>query len=310
MSINFPSNPSNNQIYVANNGTNWIFSNTKNVWSVVSQSTYQVAVTTANTWTNPNTGNTFGMYQTSGSKYIITNPVQNASHNTVSIGTQFLGYNASSDTINVRLKIPRSIDANTDYILEHFANNDYIYTTFNRTIVVEGVSYNTFDAWETDALFYNFDLLIQDVPNDSEIVIESGNTINLAVTYRLQQAWFDPEELGFTDFRAAKLDYRAYVDGANGFTEINTVYYAKPNRNINAYTSRLEDIYINNQYKLPIRTTSNNETSIYKSVVFLDTYMPEHGNKLHYLNFVDPVDSPPGNLFIQWAGTVWTGPAN
>lgn len=311
MSINFPSNPSNNQIFVANNGTNWIFSNTKNVWSVVSQSTYQVAVTTANTWSNPNTGNTFGMYQTSGSKYIVTNPTQSLSYNAVSIGTQFLGRNVATDVYNQNIKIPRSLDANTDYILRGIANNNSIFAQINQSIVVEGVSYN-FGSAETDASFYTFNLYNVPDTYGNEIVIESGNTINVSVTYRSPQVWFDPEELGFTDFRAAKLDYRAYVDGIDGFTEINTIHYAKPIKSISPYYSDFTSLYVYNssQKLLPIRTTSNNQTAFYQSAYFTELWSNEHGNKLYYINYTDPVDYLPGNLFIQWAGTVWTGPAN
>lgn len=308
MSINFPSNPANNEIFVANNGTNWIFSNTKNIWSVVSQSTYQVSTTTANVWVNPTTSNTMGMYHVSGAKFIETAPYTNIVHNTISLGVQTLGYNVEGNFYNATLTIPRSLDANTDILLCNLVNNviqgtwDYANVYINGALYTDSsnVSFNE----GANAEFYMIQVQVPDDEVWGEIIIQENDPINISFDYRPTQPWFDPVELGFTNFKGAKITYHGYIDGANGFSEIGDIYYVRP---------RFDTSYDNDSNILGTVKTRNGTpgdltdyNNEFQGASLTDFYYND--NKIYFTHYGHPNYQFCGNLHVQWTGTVWTTP--
>jgi hypothetical protein len=307
MAINFPANTVNNQIYVANNGTNWIFSNTKNVWSVVSQSTYQVSVATTNVWVNPTTSNTMGMYQVSGAKKIEVAPYTNIVHNTISLGAQTLGYNASADVYYNLVTIPRSLDANTDALFCNLMNSSVTGGSWDyANVYIGGVLYtygnDVYFNELANSEFYIFQVNVPDGEGDPLINIAENDPINISFDFRPSQPWFDPAELGFTNFKGAKISYHAYIDGANGFSEICDFYYVRPR-----FDRQYEHDSVTGT-RIITRNGTPGDLTDYDHPI-QDAYMTEfyyNDNKVYFSNWTHPNYAFSGNLHIQWTGTVWT----
>ena len=218
----------------------------------------------ANTWTDPQTSNTYSMIQVSGVNKVAL-PAAN---------TSTLNKTSTRNGSGSLLYISR--DNPTDNVLMPIFNGNVPYPRIFITIgqnSSEGLI-STYSNTEW-VLAYN----------NGPVSYLQGENITVNISYiREAQPWFDPQALGYNNFRGAKIAYRAYIDGIEGYNEIGEIFYSSSDDNTNYETN-----YTRVKSKSATQTANLN---IRKST-----------NKLHYEN----TSVTPGNLHIQWTGTVWTG---
>lgn len=246
---------------VANDGTG---DGLRTAFTKVNSNFTELYSQTSNTWVNPQTSNTYNVIHVSGATRVTLPASNTASINTVSnrTGTAYEVYILKS--------------AEVDAILQPIWDNDI--DTNELRIFIGG---NSSTGFITTYNANEWVLLYDDGPISYTANVSN---VDISITYRPEpQPWFDPEALGITNFRGAKLFYHAYVDNANGFNQIGEIIYSASDGE--RYSSQYQSDNSRNENQ-NIGLTARQST-----------------DKLHYSNS----SSPSGNLHIQWSGTVFTG---
>jgi hypothetical protein len=246
---------------VANDGTG---DGLRTAFTKVNSNFTELYAQTSNTWVSPQTSNTYSVIHMSGATRVSLPPSDVASVNTVSnrTGTAYEIYilrNAEIDAVFQPLW-DGDIDTNEIRIFIDGNSSTSFITTYNS------------NEWV---------LIYDDGPIS---YIANTTNVDIQLTYQpTPQVWFDPEALGITDFRGAKLFYHAYVDNTRGFNQIGEIrYVASDGENYNVDYDSEDSRYDNQNISLVGRQSTD---------------------KLYYSNS----DTPSGNLHIQWTGVVWTG---
>jgi hypothetical protein len=246
---------------VANDGTG---DGLRTAFTKVNSNFTELYTQTSNTWVSPQTSNTYSVIHVSGATRVTLPAPNTASINSISnrTGTAYEVYILKTAEINSILQPIWDGDENTNEFRIFIDGNSS--TGFITT-------YNT-DEWV---------LLYEDGPVS---YTENVSNVDISIIYRsTPQPWFDPDALGITNFRGAKLFYHAYVDELRGFNQIGEVRYAASDGLRYEVDYDSEDSRYDNQN---ISVVGRRST-----------------DKLHYSNS----SSPSGNLHIQWTGVVWTG---
>ncbi len=245
----------------ANDGTG---DGLRTAFTKVNQNFIEVYSQSSNTWISPTTSNTFNVIQVSGATKVSLPPGNVASVNTVSnrTGTAYEVYFLRTTEIDDIFMPLWDGDENTTELRIYIDGNSStgFITTYNQ------------NEW----------ILIYD---DGPVSYTANTTnVDISLTYEpTPQPWFDPEALGYTDFRGAKLQYHAYVDNVKGVNRIGQLFYAASDGLRYSVQSDYEDSRYDDQN---FDVTSRRST-----------------DKLYYSNSSEPY----GNLHIQWTGVVWTG---
>lgn len=225
---------------------------------------YNLTSEISNTWINPQTSNTFNVIQVSGATKVSLPPGNTASLNTVS--------NRTGSALEVYvLKNPQS----NAIFQPIFAGNT---NTSEFTITIGS---NTSSGSINSETSFEWVLLYNDGPISYDANV---STVNVSIIYEsTPQPWFDPEELGITDFRGAKLFYHAYVDKSGSFNQIGEIMYSASDGLRYGSQNQYDDSrYLKQNINLSVRQSTD---------------------KLHYRN----TSTLSGNLYIQWSGVVFTG---
>jgi hypothetical protein len=218
----------------------------------------------SNTWVSPQTSNTYTMVTVSGATRVTLPSSSSASVNTVT----------SRSELGNQVYVPRNTQ--NDAVFMPLYNGDVEDSSF--LINVDGdISPGSVTSYS------NTEWVL--VLNNGPISYTQGDSVAVSITYIPNpQAWFDPDVLGYTNFRGAKISYHAFIDNSQKFNEVGEIFYTASDDSLNYNT---QHTYVRSR-----NSTQSANLDYRKST-----------NKLHYRN----TSIPAGNLHIQWHGTVWTG---
>lgn len=239
------------------------FTKTNNNFAELYSQVSNVSKTISNTWVSPQTSNTYNLINISGASRVVL-----PAANTITLTT----YATRNGTDTSSVYIPKTVQ--NDDVLEPIFENQTEISSLSIS-VNEISSQGSISGSDEDEWILVFD--------DNLVSYSTNDVVEVLVTYvKTPQPWFDPQALGITDFRAAKVDYHAYVDNANGFNRVGEIMY----------TSSVDDFAVEEMFVYNTTSTQNVSLSIRNET-----------NKLHYKNY----SIPSGNLHIQWTAKVWTG---
>lgn len=201
MSLNFPSaNLTNNQIFVANNGSSWIYSNTKNVWTSIGTNNEVPYV--------PATSN-------GGTVIEFTESISNGNN-------------------RIRVKAPDSLAADADVILPS-VNGDILSTGETKTLT-KGYTANCYDAGVKSSGTFTPDPtngnLQKAVNNGAHTLatpsLGTGDCVSMVIQYTNNSSAGAINTSSYTKVSGAFTttsgdDFFCYITVVNGFSYLNIV---------------------------------------------------------------------------------------
>lgn len=296
----------------------------------------------SNSWINPITSNTWNVIQMTGTSYVEWPADNTASINTYSVYDETPWID---DANTIFFSIPD--DPSTNTLITSMTTGDSTYGLSSplRYVYISGNVYNFgFNYWTRDQVYdaansrWNLSATALNGISEVPLTLAANTNVDIQIYFTAPpQKWFDPDALGITDFRGAKISYRAYIDGANGFSEIADYSYMVPHYRGNfgtlgssivrqldvqdfseyahpqGYSSRRSSI-ANYITRTRIKSGTTGDYSDYNDINNLQSInlLLEIDKGLAYRNYnsKDPYyfeGDVPGNLHIQWVATVWTG---
>lgn len=240
------------------------FTKTNNNFTELYSQVSNVSKTISNTWVSPQTSNTYNLINMSGASRVVL-PVANTETLTT--------YATRNGTDTSSLYIPKTTQINNvlQPIYDEETEISGLSISINELSSQGTIAGSDEDEWNLTFV-------------DNLVSYSINDTVEILITYiKTPQPWFNPQTLGITDFRAAKIDYHAYVDNANGFNRVGEIMYATA---LDNYSVQESFLYSTNTSTQNVSLSVRNGT-----------------DSLHYKN----ISIPSGNLHIQWTAKIWTG---